>query len=438
MKARLVELQRGRRVRTTPLADVPVTIGRDPGCDVVVPGGRVSRTHARIEMQAGVHYLVDLDSANGTQVRGRALSGRVVLEPGDEFSVAEEATFRYLAERETQWLVIGAAAAVAVGLVAALLMVGSRDPVWSEAVRLAGEAVDADGRRDYALAQQRLRSAVGILLREGRLDEVPRSEVVEVAMARLESELGDGVDLEGLFARSHDRSEPAAPMTGGECRLDAVAADAFDDCLRHRIELVMLGLRQDPTEVPERFYAEVARRLALERGFLASSLGRVDRYRDMMSEELKRAYMPPLLHYLACIESGYRTDARSKAGALGLWQFMPGTARDYGLRVGGASDERGDPLRATTAAARYLRSLAFEFGGESLMLVLASYNRGENAVRRSLKRLEDPYSDRSYWALVEAGLLPAETADYVTRFVAAAVAGEAGIPSEAVLADAGY
>ena len=56
----------------------------------------------------------------------------------------------------------------------------------------------------------------------------------------------------------------------------------------------------------------------------------------------------------------------------------------------------------------------------------------------ALKKMEDPYSDRSYWALVNAGYLPAETADYVERYVAAAVAGEAGIPNEAVLQRAGY
>ena len=438
MKARLVEIEGGRRVRTTPVAEVPVTIGRDPSCDIVVASGRVSRAHARVELLGGVHHLVDLDSANGTQHRGRNVAGRVVLEPGDEFQIAEEVTFRYLPEREMPWLAIGAALAVAVVVIGALLLFGTGDPIWNEAVRLAGEAVDADAKRDYPLAQKRLRSAVGLLLREGRLDDVPRSEVVEVAMARLEDELGSDVDLDSLFARSHDRSEPAPVEVAGECRLDSVSPSEFDSCLRRRIELVMVGLRQDPSEVPEQFYPEVARRLSRERAFLAAALGRVDRYRDMMSDELKRAYMPPLLHYLACIESGYRTDARSPAGALGLWQFMPGTARDYGLRVGGSSDERSDPRRSTTAAARYLRSLAFEFGGESLMLVLASYNRGENAVRRSLKRLEDPYSDRSYWALVQAGYLPAETADYVARYVAAAVAGEAGLPSEAVLADAGY
>lgn len=438
MKARLVEIRDGRRVRSTPLADAPVAIGRDPGCDIVVPGGRVSRHHARIELLGGVHHLVDLDSANGTQVGGRNIAGRVALEFGDEIQLAGEATFRYQPEQEIPWLAIGSALAVAVAVVIALLLLDPGDPIWREAVRLAGEAVDADAKGNYGMAQKRLRAAVGLLLREGRLDDVPRREAVEVAMQRLEDELGSGVDLDGLFARSHDRSEPAPAVAQGECRLDAVSAAEFDGCLRRRIELVMLGLRQDPKEVPDHFYPEVARRLSRERDFLESALGRVDRYREMMSEELKRAYMPPMLHYLACIESGYRTDARSKAGALGLWQFMPGTAKDYGLRVGGGRDERQDPRRSSTAAARYLRSLAFEFGGESLMLVLASYNHGENAVRRALKKLEDPYSDRSYWALVQAGHLPPETADYVARYVAAAVAGEAGVPTRAVLASAGY
>ena len=60
------------------------------------------------------------------------------------------------------------------------------------------------------------------------------------------------------------------------------------------------------------------------------------------------------------------------------------------------------------------------------------------AETKALKKLDDPYSDRSYWALVKAGYLPAETSDYVARYVAAAVAGEAGVPSQAVLAAAGY
>ena len=117
---------------------------------------------------------------------------------------------------------------------------------------------------------------------------------------------------------------------------------------------------------------------------------------------------------------------------------MPGTARDYGLLVRGRVDERKDPRKSTRAAAAYLNDLTFEFGGGSLLLALAGYNRGQNAVRSALKRLEDPFSDRSYWRLVEQGLLPRETALYVARFMSAAVAGEAGLPSRRALEAAGY
>jgi membrane-bound lytic murein transglycosylase D len=158
----------------------------------------------------------------------------------------------------------------------------------------------------------------------------------------------------------------------------------------------------------------------------------------MMRGELERKKMPPLLHYVAAIESGYRSEARSHAGAVGLWQFMPRTAADYGLRVGGEGDEREDPEKATRAAAHYLQHLVFEFGSDALLLALAGYNYGQERVRGALKKLEDPFHDRSYWRLVERGLLPEETAAYVARFTAAALAGEAGLPREETLRAAGY
>ena len=96
-----------------------------------------------------------------------------------------------------------------VGVLSMLVLSGARDPILREAVRLAGEAVEADERRDYAVARQRLKSAVGLLLRDGRLDDVPLSEVVDVALARIEEDLGSGVDLAALFARSHARTQPA-------------------------------------------------------------------------------------------------------------------------------------------------------------------------------------------------------------------------------------
>ena len=112
---------------------------------------------------------------------------------------------------------------------------------------------------------------------------------------------------------------------------------------------------------------------------------------------------------------------------------MPGTARDYKLQIGAGRDERTDPRKSTRAAARYLNALAFEFGGDALLLAIAAYNKGENGVRAALKKGRDPRTERSYFKLVERKLLPLETERYVPRFVAAAILGEAGVPAADLL-----
>jgi hypothetical protein len=231
---------------------------------------------------------------------------------------------------------------------------------------------------------------------------------------------------------------PDEPPELSDCQLAGLAPPVFRACLRERVAQVLEALQQPTEGVPDAFYRAIGTVLRREREFIERSIERGRPFMPMLQGELVRARMPPVLHYLAMIESGYRPEARSEAGAVGLWQLMPGTAKQYGLRVGGESDERRDPHKSTAAAARYLRDLTFEFGGDALLLALAGYNRGENAVRRALKRLDDPFSDRTLWALLERDLLPEETAMYVPRFFAAAVADRAGVPDEATLAAAGY
>ena len=143
-------------------------------------------------------------------------------------------------------------------------------------------------------------------------------------------------------------------------------------------------------------------------------LKRVQVYGPMIDHILAEENVPQELKYLAMIESGLTPDARSWAGAVGMWQFMASTGRRYGLTVNAWVDERRDPEKATRAAARHLNDLHDEFG--DWHLALAAYNCGTNCVRQALRRsdAEDP----SYWDVHES--LPRETQGYVPMFIAAA------------------
>ncbi len=115
-------------------------------------------------------------------------------------------------------------------------------------------------------------------------------------------------------------------------------------------------------------------------------LRRSARFESMIRQVFHAEGLPGDLGYLALIESGYSSEAVSRAYAVGMWQFMRGTGKGYGLRVDSWVDERRDPVKATAAAARHLRDLRARFG--SLYLAAAAYNAGAGKVSRSLGKLE--------------------------------------------------
>jgi membrane-bound lytic murein transglycosylase D len=123
------------------------------------------------------------------------------------------------------------------------------------------------------------------------------------------------------------------------------------------------------------------------------------------------------LFYIALIESGFSNSATSNAGAAGPWQFMPATARRFGLRVDNWVDERRDPIKATHAAAQYLQFLYGEFG--SWYLAAAGYNAGENKIRKALTI----YNVSDFWSISQSDqdYLAEETKQYVPRMIAAAI-----------------
>jgi membrane-bound lytic murein transglycosylase D len=145
---------------------------------------------------------------------------------------------------------------------------------------------------------------------------------------------------------------------------------------------------------------------------LARWKSRMTRYAPLIRQTLREEELPEDLIYVAMIESGFSPWARSPAGAVGLWQFMPGTARDMGLRVDAYVDERRDPVKATRAAARYLNLLYDKFG--SWPLALAGYNGGPGLVAKNITR----HNSNDFWFIARQKGLYRETRRYVPKVVA--------------------
>lgn len=134
-------------------------------------------------------------------------------------------------------------------------------------------------------------------------------------------------------------------------------------------------------------------------------------YFPMFEEALDRHNIPLEIKYLSIVESALNPRARSRVGATGLWQFMYGTGRMYGLDVNSYVDERSDPIKSTEAACQYLSKLYEVFNDWDL--ALAAYNSGPGNVNKAMRR-SGGY--KNYWNLRR--YLPRETAGYVPAFIA--------------------
>jgi Transglycosylase SLT domain len=144
---------------------------------------------------------------------------------------------------------------------------------------------------------------------------------------------------------------------------------------------------------------------------LGAAVQRVQQLRPLVEPILSGEGVPSQLIAVALVESGGQAMALSPKGARGVWQFMPGTARRYGLAVSDQRDERVELVPSTRAAARYLRDLHQQFG--DWQLAFAAYNAGEQAVQRAIERS----GQRDYSALQR--LLPLETRNYVPAVLSA-------------------
>ncbi|GHV27493.1 lytic transglycosylase [Bacteroidia bacterium] len=163
-------------------------------------------------------------------------------------------------------------------------------------------------------------------------------------------------------------------------------------------------------------YNDVVRRcidqyVGRRRNLVEYMLGVENFYFPMIEQELDKNKLPHELKYLSIVESALNPTAVSRAGATGLWQFMLGTGKSYGLEVNSLVDERRDPMKATQAACAYFKDLYNIYGDWNL--VLAAYNCGPGNVNKAIRRAG---GSTDYWTIFP--YLPRETRLYVPFFIA--------------------
>jgi membrane-bound lytic murein transglycosylase D len=242
-----------------------------------------------------------------------------------------------------------------------------------------------------------------------------------------------------LLAISGCSNIPNAPMGQVEVRTTAVeqtnrrAAPVLETLVQEaarRSELPLPGVTGEPLEVapvtttipmtPNRVVERTINNLLQNnRGVLRAWAERSQIYFPMIEKIFAEEGVPDELKYLAIGESGLNPTVRSSAGAVGMWQFMPITARSEGLRVDEWVDERRDPEKATRAAARHLKKLNKDYNGR-WHLSVAGYNCSYRCITRSVKKagfsMEQP---PSFWEVYSH--LPKETREFVPKFIATAL-----------------
>jgi len=218
-------------------------------------------------------------------------------------------------------------------------------------------------------------------------------------------------ELQAFRAGDGFQETPAVPAP-----IDEVAAMSFpvDPRLKDRAEEAAKNVSHDlPLTVNDEvlsflnFFQTPRGKAIVETG-----LSRSGKYREMIARILREEGVPQDLIYLAQAESAFQPLALSRAGARGIWQFVPWRGNEYGLKRSWWVDERQDPEKATRAAAQHLRDLYGLFG--DWYLAMAAYNCGPGNVQKGIERTG--YAD--FWELYRRNVLPRETENYVPIIVA--------------------
>ena len=201
--------------------------------------------------------------------------------------------------------------------------------------------------------------------------------------------------------------------------------DELDRSIRRILKKFDADTYAVPPIFKERLQHYIEQKTA-NKSYLHQVYARKKQYWPIIVKEFSALGLPEEIAYVAWQESNFDPYVQTPVGARGMWQFMDSTARRYGLRVAenwrsGGIDERVDVQKETHVAAKYLYDLLSEFGSDSFMLAIASYNKGENGMRRVLHEVGFRKEQRDFWHLYRLHKLPEETMEYVPQILAAAI-----------------
>ena len=446
-------------------------VGSAPDCDVRLDDPRVASYHAAIVLRDSAYHLVDTGSGQGVFLNDQRVQGHQ-LRTGDRIRFggpgAPEATVEltvdpsYDAARDV--------AEITKTLAAKTRETDTTRVVALAAQRVAEERVKAGGtrsRRTMEVMASTLAEVSEIVKRQSRKKWVRVLGVVsslaalvigvmgliiyvqhrqitqlldakgrfDQQIATLQGEMQaekDSIRLAELERQLLEATANAEQTLADIARKDqakATQAAESGDELDREIRRILRQFDAETYAVPPIFKERLQYHIdELVKAGPTTRLiyRRKVKYWPVITREFTALGLPEVMGYVAWTESQFDPTATSTAGARGLWQMTPTTARSFGLRVEGAVDERTNVPRQTRAAAKYLANLLAEFGEDAFMLAMASYNRGENGVRRVLHQMARTpggfkKEKRDFWHLYRMRLLPRETREYVPKILAAAV-----------------
>jgi pSer/pThr/pTyr-binding forkhead associated (FHA) protein len=427
-------------------------IGRQQDCDICVANNTVSRRHAEIYRDGKGWRIRDLESGNGTLLNGTLIDDKplpesatvhlgkngpaiflkfegvptVIKEPTDSLqdiseryfsdtdtSTAGEHTmlvrrvFQQVKRKQSQkYLYI-------IGAIACLLVISSAIGIYNY--------IKLKKAREVAVEIfYNMRSlSIQVATIEDRLKEIGQSKLLEEEIVQKKEQL---LSLEEQYDRFIKESGIISMHLSKEDRIIYRIARIFGEC---------------EVNMPDAFKREIKKYIEKWKKSprLKQAIQRLEanNYTPIITKTMIANGLPPHFLYLALQESDFRKKAvgpQTRHGiAKGVWQFIPQTAREYGLRVGPLAnsreydpeDERFNFDAATRAAGQFLRDLYKTDAQSSGLLVMASYNWGLTRVKSRIRQMPMNPKERNFWRLIKDYKIPTETKDYVFYIFSATV-----------------